>query len=47
MKFGSLVVFLLFFGVALIGAIQKRNWVEAIVFAALGVLSLWADRRNR
>ena len=39
MQFSNIAVFVLFFGVALIEALQKNNWLEA----ALGVLSLWAD----
>ena len=42
-KFANLTVFILFFGIALIEALQKHNWLEAVLFAALGVLSLWAD----
>lgn len=43
MKFANLAVFVLFFGIALIEALQKNNWIEAALFAAIGVLSLWAD----
>ena len=42
-KFTNITVFILFFGIALIEAIQKHNWLEAVLFAALGVLSLRAD----
>jgi hypothetical protein len=42
-KFSNLAVFLLFFGIALIEAVQKHNWLEAGLFAALGVLALRAD----
>lgn len=42
-KFVNLTIFLLFFGIALIEAVQKNNWLEAALFMALGVLSLWAD----
>ena len=41
--FANLAVFLLFFGIALVEAVQKNNWIEAGLFFALGVLSLWAD----
>jgi hypothetical protein len=41
--FSNITVFILFFGIALIEAVQKQNWLEAILFAALGVLSLRAD----
>lgn len=46
-KFASLAVFILFFGIALIEAVQKHNWLEAALFAAIGVLSLWADFRKK
>ena len=42
-KFVNSAVFMLFFGIALIEAVQKNNWLEAGLFAALGVLSLYAD----
>ncbi len=45
-KSTNLAVFALFFGIALIEAIQKENWLEAALFMALGILSLWADFRK-
>ncbi|MBI4187775.1 MAG: hypothetical protein HY529_01055 [Chloroflexi bacterium] len=42
-KFTNLAVFVIFFGIALIEALQKQNWLEAVLFFALGVLSLLAD----
>lgn len=45
--FTNLAVFILFFGVALIEAIQKNNWLEAILFLALGVLSFRADFQKK
>lgn len=47
MNFTNLAVFVLFFGIALIEAIQQHNWLEAILFGALGVLFLLADVRNK
>ncbi|TSC86224.1 MAG: hypothetical protein G01um10148_730 [Parcubacteria group bacterium Gr01-1014_8] len=41
--FLNLAVFVIFFGIALIEAIQRSNWIEAALFLALGVMSLWAD----
>ena len=41
--FSNLTVFILFFGIALIEAVQKSNWIEAVLFLALGLLSLKAD----
>lgn len=46
-KFANIAVFILFFGIALIEALQKNNWLEAGLFGALGVLSLWADFRKK
>lgn len=45
-KFTSLTVFMIFFGIALIEALQKQNWLEATLFLSLGMLSLWADVKN-
>jgi len=47
-SFINFTVFILFFGVALIQALQNNDWLQAGLFAALGVLSLWADfsRKN-
>ena len=41
--FTNMAVFVIFFGIALIEAIQKGNWIEATLFLALGLLSLKAD----
>ena len=45
-KFANLAVFVIFFGLALIEAVQKHSWIEAGLFMALGVLSLWGDFRK-
>lgn len=43
-NFGAnFAIFMIFFGIALIEALQKQNWLEALLFAALGIISLWAD----
>ncbi|MFH1694721.1 MAG: hypothetical protein ABH880_03135 [Patescibacteria group bacterium] len=39
----NFAVFIIFFGIALIEALQKGNWIEALLFLSLGILSLWAD----
>ena len=44
--FTSLTVFILFFGIALIEAFEKHNWLEAALFLLLGVVSVLADRRK-
>ncbi|MBI3573534.1 hypothetical protein HY090_00600 [Candidatus Kaiserbacteria bacterium] len=41
--FTSVAIFIIFFGVAFIEAIQKNNWIAACLFLALGALSVWAD----
>lgn len=46
-KFTSLTVFIIFFGMALFNAFQRRSWIEVAVFLALGVLSLWADSKRK
>ena len=46
-SFSNITVFIIFFGIALIEAIQKDNWLEAFLFLALGVMSLWADFQKK
>lgn len=46
MKHSGLAVFVLFFSIALIEAVQKQNWLEAGLFAGLGLLFLWSDSRQ-
>lgn len=46
-KFTNLAVFIIFFGIALIEAFQKQNWLEAVLFLALGLISLWADFKKK
>ena len=46
LKFTNLEVFIIFFGIALIEAFQKQNWLEAVLFLALGLLSLRADMQK-
>ena len=45
-KFTNLAVFVIFFGIALIEALQKQNWLEAALFLSLAIISLWADIRK-
>jgi len=42
-KFTNMAVFVLFFGIALVEAFRNGSWIEAVLFLALGILSLWAD----
>jgi len=45
-KFTNFAVFVIFFGIALIEAFKHNNWIEALLFLALGIISLWADVRK-
>ncbi|MCA9375410.1 hypothetical protein KC622_03710 [Candidatus Dojkabacteria bacterium] len=42
----NFVVFLLFFGVALITAIQDRNWLLTAFWFAIGFVFFWSDLRK-
>lgn len=42
----NFTVFILFFGIALIEALKKQNWLEAVLFLGVGIVSLWADWRK-
>jgi hypothetical protein len=42
----NVTVFVLFFGIALIEALEKHNWLEAVLFLGVGIVSLWADWRR-
>ena len=47
-KFGTnFAIFILFFGAALLDALQTQNWLRVAVFMALAGLSLWADMKNK
>jgi len=46
LKFTNIAVFIIFFGIALIEAVKNRNWIEAILFLSLGVMSLWVDLKK-
>jgi hypothetical protein len=39
-------IFVLFFGLALIEALQQHHWLEAALFVSLGALFLWSDARR-
>ena len=47
LEFTNIAVFVLFFGIALIEAVQKQSYIEAALFFALGVLSLWVDLKRQ
>lgn len=42
----SITIFILFFGIALLEAFEKHNWLEAGLFLLVGGVSFWADRRK-
>jgi hypothetical protein len=42
----NFAVFVLFFGIALIEAFQKQNWLEAVLFVLLGIVFIWAGSRK-
>lgn len=42
----SFAVFIIFFGVALLDALQVQNWLRVAVFTLLALLSLWADAKT-
>ncbi|MEK6844416.1 MAG: hypothetical protein AABX83_03235 [Nanoarchaeota archaeon] len=46
-RFANFAVFIIFFGIALIEALQNNNWIEALLFFALGLLSLWVDFKSQ
>ena len=43
----NVTVFLLFFGVSLLDALQSRNWLRAIFWLAIGLVFLRADALRR
>ena len=42
-SFTNITVFIIFFGIAPVEALQKKNWIEAALFVALGAMALKAD----
>lgn len=47
LKFGTnFAVFILFFGVATLEAIQTQNWLWVAFWAAIGTVFLWADAKK-
>ena len=48
MKLGAnFAIFILFFGVAAIEAVQTRNWLKAAFWLAIGAVFLVADNRKK
>ena len=47
LKFGTnLAVFVVFFGVAALDAIQTQNWFRVAFWACIGAFFLWADMKK-
>jgi hypothetical protein len=47
-RFGAnITIFLLFFGVATLEAVQTRNWLKALFWLAIGIVFLAADNLKR
>ncbi len=43
----NFTIFLLFFGVATLEALQTRNWLKALFWLAIGIVFLAADNLKR
>jgi hypothetical protein len=43
----NIAVFLLFFGVSVLEAVQSRNWLKALFWLAIGLVFLLADTHKR
>lgn len=43
----NFIIFLLFFGVALLEAIKESNWLKAVLWAGVGIAFLLADNFKR
>lgn len=42
----NFAVFLLFFGIAALQAVQTRNWLLVLFWTIIGLVFLWADLKN-
>jgi len=43
----NFAIFVLFFGVAVIQAIQTQNWIMVAFWVAIGLVFLWADLKKQ
>jgi len=43
----NFTVFMLFFGIALVEAFQKGDWLQALLFSALGIVFLLAEEKDK
>lgn len=47
LKLGTnFAIFALFFGVALLDAVQTQNWLRVAFWVVIGAVFLWADRKK-
>ena len=47
LKLGTnFAVFVLFFGVATLDAVQTQNWLRVAFWVVIGAVFLWADRER-
>ena len=47
LKFGTnFAIFIIFFGVAALEAVQTQNWMRITFWFALGAYFLWADAKK-
>jgi len=47
LKFGTnFAVFVIFFGVALLDAVQTQNWLRVVFWVVIGAVFLWADMKK-
>ena len=42
----NFAIFILFFGVAVVDAIQTQNWFRVAFWVLIGAVFLWADARK-
>ncbi|MDE1919435.1 MAG: hypothetical protein KGH56_01920 [Patescibacteria group bacterium] len=42
----NFTIFILFFGVALLDALQTQNWLRVVFWAAVASAFLWADAKK-
>lgn len=47
LKLGTnFAIFILFFGVAVLDAVQTQNWLRVAFWAVIGLVFLWADAKK-
>lgn len=42
----NFAIFILFFGVALLDAVQTQNWLRVAFWVAIAAVFLWADAKK-